>query len=184
MNIRNSYKTLELDYGASMEEVKKGYRNLVRVWHPDRFTEDPGLRKTAEEKLKQVNHAYGVLVAFFSPQTGAVNGTGFRRFPRWWHRAFWGMGLLGTLIRRNIIQTVRHPFSRMGLGWIGRALLNVDNEIADGYDPHRKGENSTRGGEMGGNMAGYRNPVDFRSVFDEVAREKRLKEKNMRPPHG
>ena len=41
MTLRNSYKILEVGYGASVEEVKRGYKDLVRVWHPDRFTEDP-----------------------------------------------------------------------------------------------------------------------------------------------
>src|SRR5262245_695990 len=34
------YEVLELDPGASQEEVKKAYRDLARM-HPDRFAHDP-----------------------------------------------------------------------------------------------------------------------------------------------
>ena len=52
------YRILELGPGATLEEVKRSYRELVRVWHPDRFHNDPKLQKRGEEKLKQINSAY------------------------------------------------------------------------------------------------------------------------------
>lgn len=41
-----------------MEELKKAYRDLVKVWHPDRFGGNPGLQRKAQEKLKEINLAY------------------------------------------------------------------------------------------------------------------------------
>jgi curved DNA-binding protein CbpA len=32
--IANSYLVLELKPGASLEEIKSAYRDLVKVWHP------------------------------------------------------------------------------------------------------------------------------------------------------
>ena len=52
---------LALRPGASAVEIKGAYRDLVKVWHPDRFGSDPGLREKAEDKLKQINEAYMVL---------------------------------------------------------------------------------------------------------------------------
>jgi len=52
------YRILELEPGATLEEVKRSYRDLVKVWHPDRFPNDPKLQKKGEEKLKQINLAY------------------------------------------------------------------------------------------------------------------------------
>ena len=46
------YEILDLQPGASPEEVKQAYRELVKVWHPDRFSHDPKLIKRAHEKLK------------------------------------------------------------------------------------------------------------------------------------
>ncbi len=57
-DISNSYRALELKPGASPEEVKEAYRELVKVWHPDRFGGDEKLIRRAEEKLKEINLAY------------------------------------------------------------------------------------------------------------------------------
>lgn len=54
------YATLGLTNEATAEEVRQAYRDLAKIWHPDRFgEEDTRLRKKAEEKLKQINIAYG-----------------------------------------------------------------------------------------------------------------------------
>jgi len=50
--------TLGLELGASREDVKRAYRDLSKVWHPDRFTEDPKLQRKAEDQLKAINDAY------------------------------------------------------------------------------------------------------------------------------
>lgn len=56
------YRTLELEPGASAEEVKAAYLDLVKVWHPDRYQNEPErLRLRAQEKLKAVNEAYARL---------------------------------------------------------------------------------------------------------------------------
>jgi hypothetical protein len=53
------YSALELEPGATAEEVKAAYLDLVKVWHPDRYqNESPRLRDKAEQKLKSINQAY------------------------------------------------------------------------------------------------------------------------------
>jgi DnaJ-class molecular chaperone len=61
---------LDLQPGASVEEIRRAYRDLVNVWHPDRFVHDPRLQKKAEEKLKIINEAYGYLLARPAPPAG------------------------------------------------------------------------------------------------------------------
>lgn len=60
-NIWEYYDVLGLRPGASAAEVKHAYRRLVRQWHPDRFTHDPRSQRVAEEKLKEINEAYGAV---------------------------------------------------------------------------------------------------------------------------
>jgi len=172
MNIRKSYKTLELDYGASLSEVKKGYRDMVRVWHPDRFNQEPGLKQKAEEKLKEVNMAYSVLMRFFLPDSGCVSGPGCQPF-RWWHRAFWGMGLIATLIRRHLYQRALSRVRRIELGWVARILLNGSSRMGTVGDEKTRTDDSFQNRGTAGNAAsGLHEHADFKSVFDEVAREK------------
>lgn len=52
---------LALEHDATAVEIKEAYRDLVKVWHPDRFGDDPKLRRKAEEKLQQINEAYRAL---------------------------------------------------------------------------------------------------------------------------
>src|SRR3989440_13024945 len=52
------YRVLGLEPGVSLEELKQTHKDLVKVWHPDRFADDPRLQLKAQEKLKQINQAY------------------------------------------------------------------------------------------------------------------------------
>ena len=62
-DLAKAYLTLGLEAGASPDEIKQAYRDLVRVWHPDRFGHDERLRLIAQDKLKEINGAYELLQA-------------------------------------------------------------------------------------------------------------------------
>lgn len=49
---------LELDTGANWKEVQRAYRDMLKVWHPDRFGSDQSLRKKAEEKTRLIIESY------------------------------------------------------------------------------------------------------------------------------
>lgn len=56
------YQALDLQNGASKEEIKQAHRDLVKIWHPDRFSaDDTRLRSKAEAKLREINEAYAHL---------------------------------------------------------------------------------------------------------------------------
>ena len=59
LELERCFEVLGLDPDASRKEAKRAYRKLVRLWHPDRFFHDPHLKAQADEKLKEINLAYG-----------------------------------------------------------------------------------------------------------------------------
>ena len=59
-----AYETLDLAPGASIEDVKAAYRDLAKVWHPDRYYhEPPRLQERAERMLKQITAAYKTILS-------------------------------------------------------------------------------------------------------------------------
>lgn len=67
MSLEKYYEVLGLKPDASEQEVKNAYRDLAKVWHPDRFAHDARLQQKAQEKLKEINEAYD---AINSPASG------------------------------------------------------------------------------------------------------------------
>lgn len=54
---------LGIQSGAGPDEIRQAYRDLVQVWHPDRFAGNPRLQRKAEEALKKINLAYAELLS-------------------------------------------------------------------------------------------------------------------------
>ncbi|MCM1982687.1 J domain-containing protein [Lyngbya confervoides] len=52
------YRILDVTASTSWDQLKQAYKDLVLVWHPDRFCGHPRLQRKAEEKLKLINLAY------------------------------------------------------------------------------------------------------------------------------
>ncbi|MBD2360213.1 DnaJ domain-containing protein [Anabaena minutissima FACHB-250] len=60
LDIHHAYEILGLKPGVSQVEIKRAYRQLVKIWHPDRFIH-PQQKQQAEAKIKQINAAYNLL---------------------------------------------------------------------------------------------------------------------------
>ncbi|WP_323053847.1 J domain-containing protein [Thermomicrobium sp. 4228-Ro] len=54
------YQILGVPVTATLEEIRRAYRQLMRATHPDRVR-DPDKRRIAEERAKLLNAAYAVL---------------------------------------------------------------------------------------------------------------------------
>ena len=57
----NPYEVLGIKEGASEEEIRAAYRELVKKYHPDKYQDNP-LADLAEQKLREVNEAYDMLM--------------------------------------------------------------------------------------------------------------------------
>jgi len=53
-----AFRTLGLPIGASQDEIEEAYSDLISVWSPDRFPDDPKFQEKARRKLADVRGAY------------------------------------------------------------------------------------------------------------------------------
>ncbi len=66
MNIKECYRILGINPDTSLDDMHQAYRDLVKVWHPDKYMDNPRLRDKAEKQLKRINMAYDMLIRLFS----------------------------------------------------------------------------------------------------------------------
>lgn len=57
--MKDYYEILNVSKKATLEEIKKAYRELALRYHPDRAPEDK--KKEAEEKFKEISESYAIL---------------------------------------------------------------------------------------------------------------------------
>lgn len=64
--IAQYYANLELPNGASIEDVRKAYREMMKRYHPDKHAGDPERHKAATELASSLTSAYRALIDHLS----------------------------------------------------------------------------------------------------------------------
>jgi tetratricopeptide (TPR) repeat protein len=106
-DINHAYEILGLEPGASQAKVKRTYRKLVKIWHPDRFL-DQKQKQEAEEKIKLINVAYNKLKSEnpSEPPTSENPSSSSPKNPtkisvnRWDAEAFYTLGVENATVGR------------------------------------------------------------------------------------
>jgi DnaJ-class molecular chaperone len=120
---KDYYKVLGVDKAATPEEIKRAFRRLAFQYHPDR---NPGNVKEAEEKFKEINEAYGVLIDedkrrhydLFRSQPGYAQG-----FPYTQSQIF--SDIFRSPYASQVFSELNREFARHGLRFDEEFLNNI-----------------------------------------------------------
>ncbi len=61
MDVQDAFRVLGVEPGSTGEEIRVAYRDLVAVWHPDKYAHNERLWQKAHDQLKEINAAYDLL---------------------------------------------------------------------------------------------------------------------------
>ncbi|MBI3005785.1 MAG: molecular chaperone DnaJ [Ignavibacteriales bacterium] len=155
MTKRDFYEVLGVPRNASLDEIKKAYRQLALKYHPDR---NPG-NKEAEERFKEAAEAYEVL--------GDADKR--RSYDQYGHE-----GLRGTNFRE--FHDINDIFSSFGDIFGGGFGGGIFDEVFGGRSQTRR----SRGGHQG--IPGSDLRVTLRLTLEEIAvgTEKKIKVKRQK----
>lgn len=60
-DVRSAFDILGCEHSANLDECKQAYRDLVQVWHPDKYIHNSRLQNKATEEIKRINAAWDVI---------------------------------------------------------------------------------------------------------------------------
>jgi nucleotide-binding universal stress UspA family protein len=66
----------DLESNFSDEELKIAYKDLVQVWHPDKYSNNERLKSRAETKIRLINEAYGTLSGLLNARSAKIDRDG------------------------------------------------------------------------------------------------------------
>lgn len=163
----NPYEILGVKPGASQEEIKTAYRNLVKQYHPDKYVNNP-LQDLAKEKLAEINKAYDMLKnntssgnsSYSSSNSNYSNNDDLSKL----QQARLALQRRDNMTAENILNTVTNRNAEwyflsgivhMNKGWYDSAISNVRTAV--NMDPNNFEYRQTLQ-QLQGRANGYSNP--------------------------
>jgi hypothetical protein len=73
MDHLRALRILGLPPGATADDIHGAWRDLAKVWHPDRFPHDERLRRKAGDNLSRINQAHDALENYDPSQSPKIS---------------------------------------------------------------------------------------------------------------
>ena len=137
---RDYYEILGVQKGASVDDIKRAYRQLALKYHPDRVSTDQ--KKEAEEKFKELSEAYAVLS---DPQKRSV-------YDQYGHTGFDQRYSTEDIFRNADFSSI---FQDLGLGG------SIFEELFGGFGGGTRSGRGSRGSDL---------EMELPLTFEEAAR--------------
>lgn len=86
--IDEARKTLNLPQRATMEEIKRNYKELINKWHPDKCEAD---KEICEKMTKKIVKAYEIILDYcrnYKYSFYKLDVEAHISYEEWWHRQF------------------------------------------------------------------------------------------------
>lgn len=125
--MRNPYQILGVSENAGMDEVKKAYRKLSRIYHPDANINNPD-KDRAEAKFKEIQAAYQQIVDEKERGTGSYGSSAYGNgaYGNGSYGNFYGQGNAQKESRESTLMQAAGNYLRNGYF---REAWNVLNNI-------------------------------------------------------
>jgi hypothetical protein len=72
MDVSKALGILGLASNPTQSEIKQAYREQVKLWHPDRYSNGSAMKKMAEKNIQDANLAYAFLKSHMPPTSNNV----------------------------------------------------------------------------------------------------------------
>ncbi len=168
MNGKDPYVILGVSRGATEDEVKAAYKELVKKYHPDQYENNP-LKDVASEKMAEINQAYDEIINNIRNGEAASRESTSTNFDSQKVRMLIQTG--NVTEADNILNSV-DPYRRDAewyflkgsvcykRGWFNEAYENFNraaqiNPNNAEYNAALNQLNNQRGGQMNGMPSGY-----------------------------
>ena len=122
--VNDPYEVLGIRKGASQDEIKQAYHELVKKYHPDKYQGNP-LADLAEEKLQEVNEAYDMLT-----RTG---GSSYSSYPNSSSYTYGNQQSSSSQSSGGSFYEVRSALDRNDLYTAEQMLINIPIHDAEWY---------------------------------------------------